>query len=229
MIKYGSLPFIEAIALLRKKINLPTPTWDTIWQDEHMRSFTVAGAMTDDIVADFREAVRKAQEDGTTLGTFRKDFDDIVKKYGWGYVGSRNWRSRLIYETNLKTLHAAGRWRQMTDPDVMRSRPYLVYRHGVSAIPRPEHLAWDGLTLLATDPWWDTHYPPNGWGCSCFVLTASQRELDNQKKKLDTAPEIKYYEWTSPHTGKTHQVPVGIDPGWAYNAGQVTDREMVNV
>jgi uncharacterized protein with gpF-like domain len=230
MIKYGNLPFDEAITLLRQKLNLPTATWDEIWEAEHMRAFSVAGAMRDDIVADFRDAVSKAIEDGVTIKDFRNDFDNIVAKYGWEYVGGRNWRSRLIYETNIKTMYSAGRWRQMTDPEVVKLRPYMVYRHGDSDNPRPEHLSWDGLVLPADDPWWNTHYPPNGWGCSCFAQTAGPRDLEKMGKDgPDTAPKIEYYDWTNPRTGETRRVPVGIDAGWAYNVGQAADSEVVNV
>jgi len=34
------------------------------------------------------------------------------------------------------------------------------------------------------------------------------------------APEIKYYDWTDPATGKVHRVPQGIQPGWDYNPGE---------
>lgn len=228
--EYASLPFEEAILLMRQKLNLPTATWDAIWEGMHMRAFTVAGAMQEDIVKDFRAAVTQALKDGTTLAEFRKDFDGIVEKYGWQYVGGRNWRSRLIYETNLRTMHAAGRWRQMTDPDVQKLRPYLVYRHGGSQEPREEHLRWDGTVLPADDQWWDTHYPPNGWGCSCYVVTAGRRDLARMGKDgPDTAPEINYYDWTNPRTGETIQVPEGIDPGWAYNAGQAAYAEVPDV
>lgn len=35
----------------------------------------------------------------------------------------------------------------------------------------------------------------------------------------DTAPDDGTYEWTD-RQGKTHDVPVGIDPGWDYNCGK---------
>lgn len=230
MTDYGSLPFAEAIALLRRKVNLPTASWDAIWEGAHMRAFTVAGAMTEDIVADFRDAVTKAVEDGTTLADFRKDFDDIVDRTGWQYKGGYSWRTALIYQTNIRTLYAAGRWRQMTDPDVTALRPYLRYRHGGSADPRPQHLAWDGLVLPADDPWWATHYPPNGWGCSCFVESVGPRDLARMGKSgPDAAPKSDTYNWTNPRTGQTLAVPVGIDPGWAYNPGMAADQEVFNV
>src|SRR3546814_13218924 len=125
----------------------------------------VAGAMGDDILIDFQAAITKAIEEGTSLEEFRKDFDQIVERYGWSYNGSRGWRTRVIYQTNLNTAYQAGRYAQMPDPDVLASRPFWRYRHGDSMHPRHQHEAWAGLMLAADDPWWALHYPPDGWGC----------------------------------------------------------------
>ena len=110
---YGSLPFSEQIAFFRRKLNLPTRAWTDIWTAEHDWAFVVAGANRDAIVADFRAAVEKAIADGTTLEAFRNEFDAIVAKHGWDYNGGRDWRSRVIYETNLNTSYAAGRYEQL--------------------------------------------------------------------------------------------------------------------
>src|SRR4051812_42579434 len=76
------LPFAvnptEAINFLKRKVNVPTAAWTDLWQQEHSASFTVAGAMTDGLVADFHDAVNKAIENGETLESFRKRFDSIV-------------------------------------------------------------------------------------------------------------------------------------------------------
>lgn len=217
---YGGRSFDEAISFFRRKLAIPTERWDDMMGMMHTKAFTVAGAMDKDLLDDFNSAVDRAIADGTTLEEFRAEFDDLVVNYGWVYKGSSNWRSRIIYGTNLRTSYQAGRYQQMKDPDVVAVRPYWQYVHGGSANPREQHLAWDGLILMHDDPFWDTHYPPNGWGCSCRVVTLSQRDLDSMGKSgPDTAPEIKYREWED-RNGKTHQVPVGIDPGWDYNVGQ---------
>ena len=217
-IKYGSLPFAEAIAFFRAKLNVPTEAWDDLWQQDHDVGFMVAGAIKAELLDDFRGAVDKAIAGGTTLRDFRKDFDSIVQRHGWDYNGSRGWRSRLIYETNLRTAYQAGRWTQIQN--VKASRPYLLYRHSDSVTkPRPEHVAWDGKIIPTDDPWWTTHYPPNGWGCKCRAFAVNERTMKRLgKARPDTAPAGEISDWTDRH-GNTHTVMEGIDPGWAYAPG----------
>jgi phage-Barnase-EndoU-ColicinE5/D-RelE like nuclease2/Phage Mu protein F like protein len=221
--EYRSLPFEEAIDFLRQKVNVPSAKWADILEGAHARAFTVAGATKEGMLADFRTAIDKAIAQGTTLNDFRKDFDAIVQKYGWDYNGTRGWRTRVIYSTNLTTAYAAGRYRQMTDPDVLRYQPYWVYRHADGVLhPRPEHLAWNGLTLKAGDDWWKTHYPPNGWGCHCYVEPITWRELAaSGKSGPDQAPPVELQQKTlNTSAGPlTISTPKGVDPGWGYNVG----------
>jgi hypothetical protein len=211
--EYGSLPFDTAERFFRDKVNIPTKCWDDLKKGEHARGFMIAGAQRDDLLCDFHGALRKAIEQGTTLEEFRRDFDGIVGRHGWSYKGGRGWRTRVIYDTNLRASYMAGRYQQMTDPDVLAYRPNWRYRHGDSRRPRREHLAWNGMVLRHDDPFWSTHYPPNGWGCKCSVEPLSDRDLGRMGKSgPDTAPP----SVIDPQTG----APVGIDKGWDYNIGE---------
>lgn len=167
-VEHVRLPFAEAIEFFRGKLGnlIPTAKWDDVKKAQHDRGFMVAGAMKADLLNDFATAVQTTIEDGKSIDWFRKAFDAIVDAHGWAHTGERNWRSRVIYQTNLTTSYAAGRLAQLRDPELLDLKPYWTYRHNDSVLnPRPEHQAWDGLTLPADDPWWQTHYPPNGWGC----------------------------------------------------------------
>jgi len=222
-VAHTRLPFDEQIDFFRGKLDLATEAWTDIWHDAHDRAFVVAGAAHSDLVADLRSAVDRAIADGTTLETFRKDFDRAVAKHGWTYNGGRDWRTRIIYGTNLRTSYAAGRYRQMRD--VAAHRPFWRYRHSdASEHPRHDHLAWDGLVLRHDDPWWDTHYPPNGWGCKCYIETLAERDMQRMGRDgPDTAPAVRTRTVTVGAKGPTPRtvtVPVGIDPGWAYAPGQ---------
>lgn len=207
-----NLPFAEAEKFIQNKLNIPTARWDDLWHEQHAKGFMVAGAAKADLLTDFRTAVEKAIKSGTTLEEFRKDFDNIVKKHGWSYKGGRNWRSEVIYSTNVRQAYNAGRWAQLTDPEQLQVLPYLTYKHGDSRVPRPHHLAWDGITLPADDAWWKTHYPQNGWGCKCRVYGSTKKEFEaaRQGGKGQAPP--------SPIDPKTGE-PVGIDKGFGYNVG----------
>lgn len=215
-----ALPFDEAIDFFRGKVNVPTRTWTDIWNGAHARAFMIAGAMRAELLNDFRKALDKSIQGGS-FRQFQKDFDSIVARHGWQYNGDRGWRTSVIYRTNMRSAYQAGRYRQMTDPDVLRYRPYWRYVHGDSKRPRPEHLAWHGLVLPADDPFWKTHYPSNGWGCSCRVEALSERQLKKLGKNgPDKSPKIETKPFTNPSTGNTEQVPKGIDPGFAFNVGR---------
>jgi hypothetical protein len=220
---YGSLQFSQQLAFFRRKLNLPTQSWTDIYTREHDYAFVVAGANRDAIVSDFRAAVERSIAEGRSLAEFRRDFDKIVATHGWDYNGGRNWRSRVIYETNLRQSYNAGRYEQLQEEK--KRRPFWQYQHlDGQAHPRPQHLAWDGLILHADDPWWKTHYPANGWGCKCYVESLGPRDLKRLGKTgPDTAPEIEEVDHVigtrSPSGPRTVRVPKGIDPGFEYPPG----------
>jgi hypothetical protein len=227
-VEANALPFGEAIDFLKGKVNLPTAKWDDLRHGAHVRAFSVAGVTRDDMLADFRAAIEKAREKGAGLAEFRKDFDAIVDRTGWQFNarGSteeerRAWRARIIYKTNMRTSYMAGRYKQMTDPDVLKYRPYWQYKHSDAMHPRLLHLSWDGRVLLATDPAWKVMFPPNGWGCGCDVVALSRRQLKALGKTgPDPAPDLKPYEAKDPRTGQTESRYAGIDRGWEYNVGE---------
>lgn len=231
-VNYGSLPFKQKIDLYRAKVSYPTERWNDLQREQHDTGFMVAGAIKADLLADLKEAIRKAIEDGATLRDFRKDFDKIVAKHGWtGWTGSdsaegKAWRTRVIYETNLRSAYQAGRWQQLQDGKA--DRPYLIYRHSHSVItPRAEHVAWDGLIVHIDDPWVQTHYPPNGYGCKCTMFGLSKRDLLKLGKTgPDTPPNDGTYEWTDKVTGEVHTFPKGIQPFWDYAPGASLDTRL---
>ncbi|AFU47310.1 head morphogenesis protein spp1 gp7 [Acidovorax sp. KKS102] len=224
---YGSLPFAEQADFFRRKLNVPTDGWTDIYTREHDWAFVVAGANRDAIVTDFRAAVEKAISGGSTLEDFRKDFDSIVARHGWDYNGGRNWRSRVIYDTNLATSYAAGRWQQL------QAAPYWQYDHqDWVENPRPQHVSWDGLVLERENSFWQTHFPPNGWGCHCKVRGLWPRDLQRLGKSgPDQAPEVNLVERTigqrSALGPRQVQVPEGIDPGFEYAPGATRLRSAI--
>ncbi|MBV6636417.1 MAG: hypothetical protein KI788_10975 [Mameliella sp.] len=212
-------PFKEQVAAFRLRLGnqVPTAKWDDLWKAQHDRAFMVAGAAKADLLADLAKAVEKSIAEGTSLEEFRRDFRQIVERRGWhGWTGEGTkkgeaWRTRIIYQTNMRTSYAAGRHAQLVEGGFK----YWVYRHGGALEPREQHLAWDGLILPADHPFWATHYPPNGWGCSCYVVGA--RSL-RQAIRLGGNPKVTLPENWRDLNQKTGE-PDGIDRGWGYAPG----------
>ncbi len=214
-------PFQEQLDFFRQKLNLPTQRYDDILGAAHDRAFVVAGAMKADLLSDLRESIDQAIAEGNSIQQFRREFQHITEKHGWlDYTGSdskkgRDWRTRIIYRTNLATSYAAGRYQQLTDPELLKRRPYWKYIHNDSVRhPRPLHVSWNGRVLKHDDPWWTSHFPPNGWGCRCRVKAVRASEYKHAQ-----APD----DGEAIHTdraGKTHHHPKGIDFGWDYAPGR---------
>ena len=148
---WQQLPFREAIDYFASKQNIDTDSWRDLQGLDYDVAFAVAGAKGD-LLQDMRTAVEKAIVEGTTLQEFRKDFDRIVQARGWSYSGDRDWRTNTIYNTNLRTAYAGGRWEQIQQTKA--KRPYLQWRHGGSRDPRPLHIALDRKVFSLDDPFW---------------------------------------------------------------------------
>ena len=192
---------------------MPSNRWDDLWQGQHARAFMVAGVTRDAVLSSFREAVDAAIEKGETLDDFRKRFDEIVKKNGWPFPGRKDsegyraWRTSVIYHTNLRTAYMAGRWA------TLKKFPFLKYKHNSVRNPREQHLHWDGLVLPTDDPWWQVHYPPNGWGCRCSAIGMSAARMRADGITPNDAPA---------------PTPGDPPPEWAYNVGEASSGNYID-
>lgn len=222
--------FREQVDFLRQKRVKPTNGWLDAMHGDHDRAFVVAGVTDTAMLEEFQAALISAAENGGRVEDFAKDFDRLVEKYGWEYKGERNWRIRTIFETNMRTSFMAGRLKQMRDPDVVKLRPYWQYLHGdrrTPRVPRPVHLGWNNQVLMWNDPWWDVHFPPNDWLCSCGVRTLSKRDLERLGKSgPDETPREAKAPLMVHGVGLVNQ-PVGVGYGWDYMPGDLWERGLV--
>lgn len=212
-------PFREQAAAFRLRLSnlVPTARWDDISRAQHDRGFMVAGAMKADLLADLALAVDKAIEQGTSFDEFQRDFRAIVERRGWhGWTGEGTakgeaWRMLTIYRTNMMTSYHAGRYAQLKEAGF----PFWVYRHSGAAEPRELHLSWNGLILPADHEFWQTHYPPNGWGCGCYVTGARSRRAAERVGGNPAVMLPPNWKAIDPRTG----APMGIDRLWDYAPG----------
>ena len=197
-------PFPAQIDYLRRKTELPTARWDDLLRDGHDRAFTVAGMASADMLADVHRSVTAAVARGATIDEWQAEFEHVAASWiGEGSDAQRAWRARVILDTNVRTSYAAGKWQEFQAG--AKDRPYLMWHHSDSVMdPRPEHVAWDGRVVHISDPWLRTHYPPNGFGCQCWMTAHSEAEVKANGWTVVSPP---------PDEG-------GVDPGWDYAPGR---------
>lgn len=95
-----------------------------------------------------------------TFERFLNDVRKIDETYNSNYL-------RAEFNFVQASAEMAAKWeRFMQDGD----RYYLQYRTAGDAKVRPTHAEMAGITLPASDPFWEDFYPPNGWGCRCSVV-----------------------------------------------------------
>ena len=217
--------------------------WQDTWQEAHAKAFTVAKAMRKDVLQDIREMVQKSLDEGITFQQFKKELTPKLQAKGWWgrkvigdetgaqavQLGSPR-RLRTIYQTNLQTAYMAGRYQDFMDN--VDDRPYWQYIAVMDARTRPAHAALHGKVFRYDDPFWNSHYPPNGWGCRCRVRALSDGNLktkgikpESSDGKLSTIDKL-----VSRKTGELQEVTAYHDPvtgmeiapdaGWSYNPGK---------
>ena len=130
----------------------------------------------------------------------------------WDPNGGVAWRARVIFETNMRTSYAAGRYKQMKG--MAEYNPFWMYCHGDSMKPRPEHLELDRMVLRHDDPWWDKNYPPNDWGCQCYVRCLTEGEVKRGGYKVVSGSSLPDAA-TDPRWQHAHGKETALDLGLA--------------
>ena len=209
----------EALAFFMAKGLKIGFNYDDVWREEHAVAFTVAKIMEEDVLATVRGTIERAIEEGTTFEQFRKDISQLLDNSGWSNYNQnkpKKARLRTIYDTNMRMARATGQWERVQR--TKRVLPYLIYSLGPSVKHRDEHVALEGTILPVDDPFWNSYYPPSGYGCKCRVRQISLDEAEREGG-ISQRPAIENVEWENPKTGQTESVPKGVHPSFNYPKG----------
>lgn len=227
------MPPEEAIEYFREKGYAFSWSWVDVWQEAHLEAFTVAKAMTLDILESIRTELDKAILDGTTFSDFLVALEGRLQSLGWwgkdpetGATLGTPWRLATIFRTNLQTAYARGRYEQLIEN--VDDRPWWQYVAVMDLRTRPTHAAMNGLVFRYDDVVWETHLPPLGFNCRCRIRALTDKDLSTRgliprtgsmtEKTVtvgsgDSQRDETVTGYVDSLTGQT----LFTDPGWSYN------------
>ncbi|EJS8153438.1 minor capsid protein [Salmonella enterica] len=235
----------ETVAYFRAKGQHIGWNWYETAADVHARSFTVAKAARVDVLTTIQTEVERAISQGVSQQEFIDTLSPRLKKLGWWgkqvivdsagnaeevQLGSPR-RLALIYNVNTRVAYNVGRYAQLMNST--DTHPFWQYVAVMDSRTRPSHAALNGLVFRYDDPFWKTHYPPNGWNCRCRVRAFSQERMNalglqaTQGDKYLTTKKVQAA--VDKATGEMIEMDVTTfadgarvmtpDAGWSYNPG----------
>lgn len=223
----------DAIAYFKAKGLRPSFSYGDFKAQQHDQSFTIAKMASVDLLGQVQASLDSALANGTPFAEWRRDLMPMLQKAGWwgrkevvdpltgqmvvAQLGSP-WRLETIFRTNMQSAYAAGQWQEIQASAEVT--PFLMYDAVDDDRTRPWHAAWDNKVLPVDSPWWKTHFPPNGYNCRCGVIQLSADDVEAMGLHVSQkTPDQGTYLWKNPRTGAEEQIPNGLDPGFANNAG----------
>lgn len=187
------LPPRDAVAYLESKGITPTRHWYDIWQEAQAKAVTVSGMTRLDLLEDVKKGLVDAVKNGKTGKMFIDDLAPLLRAKGWtgkrqninpktGEVTEKGpdlpARLSLIFFQNVQSAYMYGRYRAMLAN--AEERPWWMYIAVLDSRTRPHHRALHRKVFRYDDPFWKTHYPPNGFYCRCRVRALSDAQLERE-------------------------------------------------
>jgi SPP1 gp7 family putative phage head morphogenesis protein len=167
--------YSEAVEWFRQRVPMLEGEFASLDAAAKRKAFTVAGVAQLDMVHQVWQALDKALADGTTFEEFKATVGQRLA-VAWGKPNPA--RLETIFRTNMQLAYGAGRYRQLTDPDVLETRPYWMYDAVLDSRTSSLCKRLDKTVLRHDDPFWKSHIPPLHHRCRSGLrsLTAEQAQ-----------------------------------------------------
>lgn len=149
---------------------------------------------------EMKEAANLLLDENGNRKPFNQYLNDVQKinaTYNKHYL-------RAEYDFATGSAQMAAKWEELSEDE---DRYNLQYRTAGDSKVRKAHQELDGITLPASDPFWNSYYPPNGWNCRCTVakVRKSKYAQSDSKEAIGKGEEAtagKHQEMFRFHPGK---------------------------
>ena len=162
---------------------------------EKMREnlYRFSGAKTVIQLKEYNKLLKDKAGKLVSFNLFKSKALKVNEKYNVNYLNTE-------YNNSVSSAQNASNWLRFQDSkDIF---PNLQYDAILDERTRDEHASLDGIIKPINDSFWNTHYPPNGWGCRCDALQTDKKPKGAAGKKIAGAVQ----EGFKNNVGKTGEV-----------------------
>lgn len=216
-----AVPTPQIIEWIENKRPRTIGNWRELGAEEYGRAFTAAQTEGYDVVGDLYEGLLETMREGGGETDFAERVLPVLRAKGWlpdlddKQLGRR---VRLIYDTNLRTSQAVGKWRAAQR--TKQFLPYARYSAVLDRRTRPSHAALHGIIRPIDDPFWQEAWPPCGFNCRCIVSQVSRSQTLRHGGVTDEGR-------AQQALAAAKALSRGSGDFWAFNPGATADQAAV--
>ncbi len=148
------------------------------------RAAQVAQNTSEEVARGIIDKITKVRESGGNLKDFRNQFTQFTDDLGISRFTPH--RIETIYRTNINSAYQAG-FDQEIEDDPFANDLVVAFRYDAvnDSRVRPTHEKMEGV-FARTDPFWNTHTPPNGYNCRCIKTPVTKFDVERGVKVEDS-------------------------------------------
>lgn len=197
-------PFSKALEAFMRKEPIPRPLFDTLSQNARRTAFTMAGAVSSDMLELVHQELADAIATGASLARFKSKIAAAFEEQGWTTPAPAHLET--VFRTNTMGAYGEARFQAMTTPAAAEKRPYLMWVATKDDRTRDSHAAAHGKIMRADDATWDRVRPPAGFNCRCELRSlrledAKRRDGQDTNANVEGLPD-------------KYEIVDGSDPVW---------------
>lgn len=172
---FAARTFPEALDAFMGRTILPKSLFDRLTGIARRKAFTIAGLARIEMLQTAFDALATSIREGRDLRSFRKDLAARFESAGWTALNPSH--AEVIFRNAVMGSYHSGRERQMSQPHVLKARPYRQYLGIDDARTRGPHGDTHGKVVRADDPSRAKAMLPWGHNERCREVSRSEADL----------------------------------------------------
>ena len=173
---FTTKPFWEAINAFLSREIVDRKTWGRLAGTAKKKAFSIANLARKSMLEVAFDELGKSITAGKSLANFARDLGQRFTDAGWTKLKPSH--VELVFRNATMGAYSSGREAQMTQPAVLKARPYWQIQVVKDDRCRAAHARVRGFVLRASDPFWSkVGRPPWAHNCRCRVISRSERDI----------------------------------------------------